>query len=133
MALGLLVNFYHRRDDPSTRNILPSRKCVVSRACGYPAILTRRRCAAFAPILLERKANKIRKTMDVEQGTVREVRTIYDTADRHWRVIVTKALTRPFVLFVREPIIQLLGIYMAFIYGTMYRKRRIHVCRVVSY
>ncbi|KAM5544558.1 hypothetical protein V8D89_001456 [Ganoderma adspersum] len=74
----------------------------------------------FAPILLERKANKIRKSMDVEQGTIREVRTVYDNADRHWRVIVTKALTRPFALFVHEPIIQLLGIYMAFIYGTMY-------------
>lgn len=80
------------------------------------------RRTAFAPILLERKANKIRKTMDPEKGSVRDVRTIYDGADRHWRVIVAKALIRPFALFVREPIIQLLGIYMAFIYGTMYCK-----------
>ena len=29
-------------------------------------------------------------------------------------------MIRPFALFVREPIIQLLGIYMAFVYGTLY-------------
>lgn len=31
-----------------------------------------------------------------------------------------KALTRPFIFFVHEPIIQLLGIFMAFVYGLMY-------------
>ena len=35
---------------------------------------------------------------------------------------MVKALVRPFALFVREPIVQLLGIYMAFIYGTLYRE-----------
>lgn len=39
-----------------------------------------------------------------------------------WQTIVSKALVRPFALFVREPIVQLLGVYMAFIYGTLYRK-----------
>ena len=29
-------------------------------------------------------------------------------------------MIRPFALFVREPIIQLLGIYMAFVYGLIY-------------
>jgi hypothetical protein len=33
-----------------------------------------------------------------------------------------KALIRPFVLFACEPIIQLLGVYMAIIYGLLYRK-----------
>lgn len=37
-----------------------------------------------------------------------------------WQTIVSKALVRPFALFVREPIVQLLGVYMAFIYGTLY-------------
>ena len=36
------------------------------------------------------------------------------------RHILTKSLIRPFALFVREPIIQLLGVYMAFIYGIIY-------------
>lgn len=39
-----------------------------------------------------------------------------------WKVIFKKALTRPFALFAHEPIIQLLGLYMAFIYGTLYSK-----------
>ena len=30
-------------------------------------------------------------------------------------------MTRPFLLFLEEPIIQVLGIYMAFIYGIFYR------------
>ncbi|CAL1710554.1 unnamed protein product [Somion occarium] len=74
----------------------------------------------YAPVLLERKAVQIRKSMDPEKTDVREVRTVYDGADRHWRHIVAKALVRPFALFAREPIIQLLGLYMAFIYGLLY-------------
>jgi hypothetical protein len=35
--------------------------------------------------------------------------------------MVTKALVRPFALFAHEPIVQLLGVYMAFIYGIFYR------------
>lgn len=33
-----------------------------------------------------------------------------------WKSIFTKALTRPFMLFACQPIIQLLGLYMAFVY-----------------
>ncbi|KAL7279358.1 hypothetical protein ACG7TL_007199 [Trametes sanguinea] len=74
----------------------------------------------FPPVLLERKAARIRKTMDPEKAGTREVRTIFDGADRHWKNIVAKALVRPFALFIHEPIVQLLGIYMAFVYGTLY-------------
>lgn len=35
---------------------------------------------------------------------------------------MAKALTRPFALFFREPIMQLLGVYMAYLYGILYRK-----------
>jgi hypothetical protein len=79
---------------------------------------------AFAPILLERKAARIRKEMDndPEKGGPREVRTRYDNADRHWQQIVSKALVRPFKLFYSEPIAQLLGAYMAFVYGLLYRE-----------
>lgn len=38
-----------------------------------------------------------------------------------WKDIFRIALTRPFVLFVYEPIIQLLGLYMALLYGNFYR------------
>lgn len=40
---------------------------------------------------------------------------------RRWWNLIINALIRPFMLFVREPIIQLLGCYIAFIYGTLYR------------
>jgi len=33
---------------------------------------------------------------------------------------MAKALIRPFALFVYEPIVQLLGIYVAFLNGTIY-------------
>ncbi|KAG9310436.1 MFS polyamine transporter [Chiua virens] len=75
----------------------------------------------FAPLLLERKAKKIRKSLDLEKGPYREVRTIFDgNQDRFWQAIFAKSMIRPFALFVREPIIQLLGIYMAYLYGTIY-------------
>ncbi|KAH9945465.1 MFS polyamine transporter [Epithele typhae] len=74
----------------------------------------------FPPVLLEWRAQKIRKGLDPEKGQYREVRTVFDGADRHWRHIIAKALVRPFALFVREPIVQLLGVYMAFLYGTLY-------------
>jgi hypothetical protein len=85
---------------------------------------------AFAPLLLERKAIKLRKELESQSSNSekngrlrpREVRTRFDSSDRHWQQIFIKALTRPFKLFFTEPIIQLFGIYMAFIYGLMYRK-----------
>ena len=102
--------------------------------------------SAFAPYLLEKKAEKIRKTADLEKGPYKSVRTVFDIDDRswvfvfllfspivyliliiytpsvvsRWKSIFAKALTRPFQLFVQEPIIQILGIYMAFIYGLFY-------------
>ncbi|KAI0947331.1 hypothetical protein AcV7_009784 [Taiwanofungus camphoratus] len=74
----------------------------------------------FAPLLLERKAQQLRKSMDPEKAQMREIRTVYDSTDRHWKQIVSKALVRPFKLFAHEPIIQLLGVYMAFVYGLLY-------------
>lgn len=39
-----------------------------------------------------------------------------------------KSLTRPFMLFFSEPILQVLGIYMAFIYGVFYRTSLFLLC-----
>ena len=33
-----------------------------------------------------------------------------------------KSLVRPFTLFAQEPIIQLLGVYTAYLYGTIFRE-----------
>ncbi|KAI9001557.1 MFS polyamine transporter [Trametes punicea] len=74
----------------------------------------------YPPILLEWKAQRIRKKLDLENAPPREIRTVFDGADRHWKNIVTRALIRPFVIFFHEPIVQLLGVYMAFVYGILY-------------
>ena len=37
-----------------------------------------------------------------------------------WKILIRTALVRPFALFFYEPIIQILGAYMAFIYGLFY-------------
>ncbi|KAH8077750.1 MFS polyamine transporter [Cristinia sonorae] len=75
---------------------------------------------SFAPVLLSRKAERIRKSMANEEGPKPEITTVYDTPDRHWKVLIKTALIRPFVLFFLEPIMQILGVYMAFIYGLFY-------------
>ena len=38
--------------------------------------------SAFAPYLLEKKAQKIGKTIDLEKGPYKSVRTVFDTNDR---------------------------------------------------
>ncbi|KAI0654246.1 MFS polyamine transporter [Cubamyces menziesii] len=76
----------------------------------------------FAPALLQRKANKIRKQMDVEKGPVKEVRTIFQKSGQTKTVkeLIVVSLFRPFILFAKEPIIQLVSLYLAFIYGVIY-------------
>ncbi|KAI0368400.1 MFS polyamine transporter [Pilatotrama ljubarskyi] len=74
----------------------------------------------FAPVLLERKAQRIRATMDPEKAAVQDVRTIYDGADREWKNIVQKSLIRPFALSFYEPIIQVFAAYLSLIYGMLY-------------
>ncbi|KAH9853266.1 MFS polyamine transporter [Lenzites betulinus] len=74
----------------------------------------------FAPVLLEKKAKHIRQTIESEQGHVREVRTIYDNADREWKNLMTKALIRPFALSLQEPIIQVFAAFLSFVYGTFF-------------
>ncbi|KAF7791140.1 hypothetical protein EIP86_002151 [Pleurotus ostreatoroseus] len=80
----------------------------------------------FAPLLLERKAKRIRQELesDCEKSgsTPRIVKTRFqmNNSDHQWQQILAKALIRPFKLFFLEPIIQLFGAYMAFVYGVMY-------------
>jgi len=74
----------------------------------------------FAPVLLERKARRIRKSMDPEKGENAQIRTVFEGENRTWRAIFRKALIRPFLLFYHEVIVQLLAIYMAIVYGIYY-------------
>ncbi|KAI0309817.1 major facilitator superfamily domain-containing protein [Amylostereum chailletii] len=73
----------------------------------------------YPPVLLERRAARMRKSADIEKN-VRIITVYQKTQARDWKSVFTKALVRPFALFVYEPIIQLLGVYMAFIYGLLY-------------
>ncbi|KAK7022187.1 MFS polyamine transporter [Favolaschia claudopus] len=75
---------------------------------------------SYAPFLLEQKAKRIQKSLDAEMGPIRNVRSVVATADRTWARIMKTAIIRPFVLFINEPILQALGIYMAFQYGLFY-------------
>ncbi|EPT01521.1 hypothetical protein FOMPIDRAFT_1029755 [Fomitopsis schrenkii] len=91
-----------------------------------------------APKLLQQKANRIRKVIetDPEKGPIQEIRTTHPLAAksvvatpvyhcvtcrlRSSVVLWKKALVRPFGMFATEPIVQLFGVYMMFIYGTIY-------------
>ncbi|KIP04994.1 hypothetical protein PHLGIDRAFT_108834 [Phlebiopsis gigantea 11061_1 CR5-6] len=71
----------------------------------------------YAPVLLKWKAHKIKKELaaDPEKGGL-----ILTASNCSFKDFVIRSLCRPFVLFAQEPIIQLFGIYLAFIYGTVY-------------
>ena len=55
------------------------------------------------------------------RAMVLTISTYFIPRDSRWKRIFAKALTRPFQLFAQESIIQILGIYMAFLYGLFYR------------
>lgn len=70
----------------------------------------------YSPVILSRRAKQLSKMtgkvyksrMEIEHGT-KTVRQEFKTA-----------LSRPWILLFREPIVLLLSIYMAIIYGTLY-------------
>ncbi|TDL15905.1 MFS polyamine transporter [Rickenella mellea] len=74
----------------------------------------------FALLLLERKANRIKKQLGIPDDDQSRMRTVYQSPERHWRRIFTKAIARPFAIFAREPIVQLLGLYLAFTFGIIF-------------
>ncbi|TFY72790.1 hypothetical protein EVG20_g202 [Dentipellis fragilis] len=74
----------------------------------------------YAPVLLSRKARHIVKNWDPEKAHPKVVRTPFRTEHGDLRKMVTTALVRPFQFLRHEPIIQLFGIYMAFLYATTY-------------
>lgn len=69
----------------------------------------------YAPKLLKRKADRLRK----ETGN-NALHTEYETPDKTLFNILKTALIRPFRLLGTQPIIQVLAIYMAYLYGMMY-------------
>jgi len=71
----------------------------------YPPVLLRKRAAA-----LSKATGKVYRTkIDVDSGKTPSVGAAFKTA-----------LSRPWMLLFREPIVFLLSIYMAIVYGTLY-------------
>lgn len=69
----------------------------------------------YGPVLLQRKAAKLRKETGNEA-----LHTEYDHPDRSLARHLGTALVRPFRLLGTQPIVQVLACYMAYIYGLMY-------------
>ncbi|KAJ5781133.1 hypothetical protein N7457_006293 [Penicillium paradoxum] len=70
----------------------------------------------YAPVLLQKRAAKLTRLT----GAVHKSRLDVGNANRTAGQIFTKTMVRPWVLLLLEPIVLLLSIYMAIIYGTMY-------------
>ncbi|OCL13017.1 putative MFS multidrug transporter [Glonium stellatum] len=69
----------------------------------------------YAPKLLKRKADRLRK----ETGNS-ALHTEYETPDKTLFNVLKTAIVRPFRLLGTQPIIQVLAVYMAYLYGIMY-------------
>ncbi|KAE8354318.1 major facilitator superfamily domain-containing protein [Aspergillus coremiiformis] len=70
----------------------------------------------YAPVLLQRRAAKLSKVT----GQVYRSKMEVDQGKKTPRETFQIALSRPWLLLLREPIVLLLSIYMAIIYGTLY-------------
>ncbi|OJA14161.1 hypothetical protein AZE42_08932 [Rhizopogon vesiculosus] len=62
-----------------------------------------------------KRAKGIRRSMDAEKTQYKVICSVFGARDRSWHAIMAKGLIRPCALFVYEPIVQLLGIYVAFL------------------
>lgn len=69
----------------------------------------------YAPKLLAWKRDKLRK----ETGNM-DLHTEYDSPDKTFANILKTAMKRPFIFLATQPIIIVLALYMAYLYGLMY-------------
>ncbi|KAF2856522.1 MFS general substrate transporter [Plenodomus tracheiphilus IPT5] len=69
----------------------------------------------YAPKLLQWKRDRLRK----ETGNMK-LHTEFDSPDRTLVTTIKIALQRPFRLLGTQPIVQVLAVYMAYLYGLMY-------------
>jgi len=67
------------------------------------------------PELLKRKKMRL-----IKQTGNQDLHTEYDDPDRRFSVHLRTALFRPFRLLATQPIVQVLAIYIAYVYGLMY-------------
>ncbi|KAK4987671.1 hypothetical protein LTR66_007535 [Elasticomyces elasticus] len=69
----------------------------------------------YVPKILRQKRDRLRK----ETGNM-DLRTEYDTPDKTFTSVLSTALIRPFRLLGTQPIVQVLAVYIAYVYGLMY-------------
>lgn len=69
----------------------------------------------YPPKILHRKAEKLRK----ETGNT-ALKTDFEHPERSFVNTMRRSLVRPFILLGTQPIVQVLAIYMAYLYGLMY-------------
>ncbi|EON66201.1 hypothetical protein W97_05594 [Coniosporium apollinis CBS 100218] len=69
----------------------------------------------YAPKLLKNKADKLRK----ETGNT-ALHTEFESPDKTLSKVIRTSLVRPFKLLGTQPIVQVLALYMAYLYGLMY-------------
>ena len=78
--MGILRHEYCRCRRSNSRTFFPSRKYVSGRENKF-CLTNSPTIAAYAPCLLEKKANEIRKNLDLEKGSYKHVRTVYESND----------------------------------------------------
>lgn len=69
----------------------------------------------FAPKILGDKAQRLRKSTGSQA-----LHTMWDASDRTLLPILQTAFKRPFILLATQPIIQVLALYLAYLYGVVY-------------
>ncbi|KAF1992319.1 MFS multidrug transporter-like protein [Aulographum hederae CBS 113979] len=69
----------------------------------------------YTPVLLKRKATRLRKETGNE-----DLHTEYESPDKTFTKVMKTSLLRPFRLLFTQPIVIVLSVYMAYLYGLMY-------------
>jgi hypothetical protein len=70
----------------------------------------------YAPVILHRRAQKLSKMT----GKVYKTHIEIQQGPKTLRGVLKIALSRPWVMLIREPIVTVLSIYQAIIYATLY-------------
>jgi DHA1 family multidrug resistance protein-like MFS transporter len=78
----------------------------------------------YAPVLLARKARRLRKADPVRNA---DIYAEFDKQDWGVKAVLQRSLLRPFAILAQEPILVLITIYMAIIYGLLYAYVRLTV------
>lgn len=91
--------------------MIASAFCAVSVASIMPE--------TYAPVLLQRKAVRLRKS-DPEKNGARWAE--HEKLDWSLRGVLKRTLGRPFYMLWKEPILVLVTLYLSFIYGILYAR-----------